>query len=145
MIAAEIAEAIGEPSLAKRHLLTAFQAWSAADAAPPGDVPALLALRVADLLRLEPQNPQGRAAHAQLLAAVGRLLEMALRTRVSAFLAGLGATAVLQSSTATGLMVAGLASIGLVGLVPALAVLLGAGVGTTLIVQVLSFPVAGFA
>ena len=74
-----------------------------------------------------------------------RLLEMALRTRVSAFLAGLGATAVLQSSTATGLMVAGLASIGLVGLVPALAVLLGAGVGTTLIVQVLSFPVAGFA
>lgn len=75
MIAAEIAEAIGEPSLAKRHLLTAFQAWSAADAAPPGDVPALLALRVADLLRLEPNSLQGRAARAQLLVAVGRLLD----------------------------------------------------------------------
>ncbi len=77
--------------------------------------------------------------------ALRRLLGGALRGRGAAFLAGLGVTAVLQSSTATGLMVAGFASLGLVGLVPALAVLLGAGVGTTLIVQVLSFHVAGLA
>ncbi len=74
-----------------------------------------------------------------------RLLGGALRGRLAAFAAGLGVTAVLQSSTATGLMVAGFAAAGLVGLVPALAVLLGAGVGTTLIVQVLSFHVAGVA
>ena len=74
-----------------------------------------------------------------------RLLGGALRTRLSAFAAGLAVTAVLQSSTATGLMLAGFASLGLVGLVPGLAALLGAAVGTTLIVQVLSFNVAGLA
>jgi len=66
----------------------------------------------------------------------------ALRNRGKAFLAGLGVTALLQSSTATGLMVSGFAAGGLVDLVPALAVMLGANVGTTLIVQLLSFDVA---
>jgi len=64
-----------------------------------------------------------------------------LHHRGSAFLAGLGVTALLQSSTATGLMVTGFAAEGLVALVPALAVMLGANVGTTLIVQFLSFDV----
>ena len=66
----------------------------------------------------------------------------ALRNRFRAFLAGMGVTAILQSSTATGLMVTGFAAGGLVDLVPALATMLGANVGTTLIVQVLSFNVA---
>jgi phosphate:Na+ symporter len=70
------------------------------------------------------------------------ILGHALKTRARAFLAGLGVTAILQSSTATGLMVAGFSAGGLVDLVPALAVMLGANVGTTLIVQVLSFDVA---
>ncbi len=70
------------------------------------------------------------------------VLAAALRTRLRAFLAGLGVTAVLQSSTATGLMVTGLAAGGGVELVPALAVMLGANVGTTLIVQVLSFDIS---
>src|SRR3954468_13747688 len=69
-------------------------------------------------------------------------LSQALRSRIKAFLAGIGVTALLQSSTATGLMVTGFAAGGLVELVPALAVMLGANVGTTLIVQVLSFNVA---
>lgn len=69
------------------------------------------------------------------------ILGSALRNRFRAFLAGVGVTAVLQSSTATGLMTAGFAAGGLVALVPALAVMLGANVGTTLIVQVLSFDV----
>src|SRR5882757_6628 len=71
------------------------------------------------------------------------VLASALKHRASAFLAGLGVTAALQSSTATGLMTTGLAAGGLVGLVPALAVMLGANVGSTLIVQVLSFDIAG--
>src|SRR5437660_4093294 len=70
-----------------------------------------------------------------------RFLGRALRGRCAAFLAGLGVTAVLQSSTATGLMVSGFAAGGLVDLVPALAVMLGANVGTTLIVQLLSFDI----
>jgi len=71
-----------------------------------------------------------------------RILGHALGSRFKAFLAGLGVTAVLQSSTATGLMATAFAAGGLVDLVPALAVVLGANVGTTLIVQVLSFDVS---
>ncbi len=70
-----------------------------------------------------------------------RFLSRALRSRISAFAAGLGVTAVLQSSTVTGLMVTGLAAGGMVDLVPALAVMLGANVGTTVIVQLFSFSV----
>ena len=73
------------------------------------------------------------------------LLGIALGNRGQAFLAGIGITAILQSSTATGLMVTGFAAGGLVDLVPALAVMLGANVGTTLIVQLLSFNVAEIA
>jgi phosphate:Na+ symporter len=71
-----------------------------------------------------------------------RVLGRALGDRFRALLAGLGITAVLQSSTATGLMAASFAAGGLVDLVPALAVMLGANIGTTLIVQVLSFNIA---
>jgi phosphate:Na+ symporter len=71
-----------------------------------------------------------------------RVLGSALGNRLAAFAAGVGVTAILQSSTATGLMVSGFAAGGAVALVPALAVMLGANVGTTLIVQALSFDVA---
>ena len=74
-----------------------------------------------------------------------RFLDKALRNRFTAFVAGLGLTALLQSSTATGLMTTSLAADGLVSLVPALAIMLGANVGTTLIVQVLSFNVSAVA
>src|ERR687890_752471 len=70
------------------------------------------------------------------------ILGVALRTRFQAFLAGVGVTTVLQSSTATALMVASFTAGGAVDIVPALAVMLGANVGTTLIVQVLSFDVS---
>jgi len=71
-----------------------------------------------------------------------RFLAKGLNSRFAAFGAGLALTALLQSSTATGLMVASFATDGSLALVPALAVMLGANVGTTLIVQVLSFNVA---
>ena len=71
-----------------------------------------------------------------------RILSYALSNRFKGFLAGLGVTSILQSSTATGLMVTAFAAGGLVDLLPALAVMLGANVGTTLIVQVLSFDVS---
>jgi phosphate:Na+ symporter len=78
-----------------------------------------------------------RAFGARLRSTLGH----ALQNRFKAFLVGAGVTAILQSSTATGLMITGFAAGGLVELVPALAVMLGANVGTTLIVQVLSFNV----
>jgi phosphate:Na+ symporter len=74
-----------------------------------------------------------------------RTLSKALGNRFSAFAAGLGLTALLQSSTATGLMTASLAADGVVSLMPALAIMLGANVGTTLIVQVLSFNISAIA
>jgi len=74
-----------------------------------------------------------------------RPLGKALGNRFTAFGAGLGLTALLQSSTAAGLMTASLCAEGVVGLVPALAIMLGANVGTTLIVQVLSFDISAAA
>lgn len=61
--------------------------------------------------------------------------------RVTAFLAGIGVTALLQSSTATCLMTASFASRGLVAAGPALAIMLGADVGTTLVAQLFSFDI----
>ncbi|CAM4401165.1 Na/Pi cotransporter [Bordetella tumbae] len=78
-------------------------------------------------------------------AALGAALGRALGTRLRAFSTGLGITAALQSSTATGLMITGFAAGGLVGLAPALAAMLGANVGTTLIVQLLSFDLTALA
>src|SRR5205823_5287963 len=65
--------------------------------------------------------------------------------RFSGILGGILVTALLQSSTATGLMTTSFAAGGLVALVPALAIMLGANVGTALIVQVLSFNVSAAA
>lgn len=62
-----------------------------------------------------------------------------LGNRWLALLAGLGITGLLQSSTATSLMAASFTASGTLGLAPALAVMLGANVGTTLVVQLLSF------
>jgi phosphate:Na+ symporter len=74
-----------------------------------------------------------------------RVLGTALRNRFLALLAGIGVTALLQSSTATGLLMTSFAARGLVELVPGLAVMLGANIGTTLIVQALSFDVSAIA
>jgi phosphate:Na+ symporter len=78
-------------------------------------------------------------------AELRQFLSKTLGNRFAAFGAGLGLTALLQSSTATGLMTASFAADGLVSLVPALAIMLGANVGTTLIVQAFSFNVAAAA
>jgi phosphate:Na+ symporter len=70
-----------------------------------------------------------------------RALSLYVRTPVSAFFAGIGLTGVLQSSTATALLLASFTSRGLIALSAALIMMLGANVGTTLVAQVLSFDV----
>ena len=72
-------------------------------------------------------------------ARIRHFLGSVFKSRFHAFTAGVGVTAILQSSTATALMLSSFSASGLVDLVPALAVMLGANVGTTLIVQLLSF------
>lgn len=72
-------------------------------------------------------------------ARIRRSLRAVLKTRFRAFLAGVGVTALLQSSTATALMLSSFSASGMIDLAPGLAVMLGANVGTTLIVQLLSF------
>ncbi|BBK41252.1 Na/Pi cotransporter [Allostella vacuolata] len=78
-----------------------------------------------------------RAFGADLRRTLGR----AMSSRPRAFASGLGVTALLQSSTATALMVASFAERGLVATAPALAVMLGADVGTALVAQILSVDV----
>jgi phosphate:Na+ symporter len=76
-----------------------------------------------------------RAYGGDLRRALGRSMDR----RFSAFGAGLGTTILLQSSTATALMAASFASKGLVTTAAALAIMLGADVGTSLVAQVYSF------
>jgi len=87
--------------------------------------------------------------HTGIVRAYGGNLRQALgiglNSRWKAFLAGMGITALLQSSTATALMTTSFIATGFMTLVPALAVTLGANVGTTLIVQLLTFNVAAAA
>ncbi len=72
-------------------------------------------------------------------------LGVGLGNRRRGLAAGLAVTALLQSSTATAFMVASFCAGGAVALVPGLAAMLGANVGTALIVQVLSFDVSALA
>lgn len=77
--------------------------------------------------------------------ALRRLLGHAARNRVLAFASGLGTAATLQSSAATALLTVAFATSGVLTTAPALAVMLGADVGSTLVVQALSFDIAWLA
>src|SRR5882757_8699942 len=72
-------------------------------------------------------------------ATLRRVIGVCSKNRFTAFAGGLGLTGLLQSSTATALLLASFAGRGLISLPIALAVMLGANVGTTLTSQVLSF------
>lgn len=66
------------------------------------------------------------------------VLAVGLRNRVSALIGGLAVTGMVQSSTATCLLVTSFVGSGLVGVAPALAVMLGADVGTAMMTVVFS-------
>lgn len=71
-------------------------------------------------------------------ASLRRVMARSLGNRFNAFCAGLAITGALQSSTATGMIASSFAARGLMGSVTGLAVMLGANVGSTLIVQAFS-------
>src|ERR687898_1993705 len=72
-------------------------------------------------------------------ATLRRAIAACSRNRFTAFLGGIAVTGLLQSSTATSLLVSSFAGRGLIPLSIAFAIMLGADVGTTIAAQVLSF------
>ena len=72
------------------------------------------------------------------------LLQQATRNAVMACLLGLCVATALQSSTATALILVSFVARGLMSLSPALAVMLGADFGSTLVVQFLSYDLRAF-
>lgn len=71
-------------------------------------------------------------------AGLRRVLSKSVSNRASSFLAGLGVTSLVQSSSATALIACSFVSQNLIGLAPALAIMLGADVGSALMAQVFS-------
>jgi phosphate:Na+ symporter len=74
-------------------------------------------------------------------AGLRRAIAVYARTHLGAFFAGVGVTGVLQSSTATTLLLASFAARGLIALPLALAVILGADVGSAVVAQAFSLDV----
>jgi phosphate:Na+ symporter len=70
-----------------------------------------------------------------------RLMAACGRSRIASFLSGLLVTGVVQSATATALVISSFAARGLVALPVALAMMFGADVGSTLVAQVFAFDV----
>ena len=70
-----------------------------------------------------------------------RLLAASTRNRLTAWLTGLGVTALLQSATATATLTTSFAGRELIAVAPALAVMLGADVGSSLVAQVFTLNV----
>ncbi|HBY98661.1 MAG TPA: hypothetical protein DEP84_32730, partial [Chloroflexi bacterium] len=82
-----------------------------------------------------------KAAGSQLRRWLGTLTN----NRLTALATGAVVTAVIQSSSATTVMLVGLASAGLMSLSQTLGVILGADIGTTLTVQLLAFKIQDYA
>lgn len=73
------------------------------------------------------------------------ILEHATKNRVVAVIVGIGVTMVIQSSSATDMMVIGFVSSGLMTLAQAVGVIMGANIGTTITAQITAFNLATFA
>ncbi|PWC11037.1 Na/Pi cotransporter family protein [Brenneria corticis] len=72
-------------------------------------------------------------------ASLRRILSDSVDKKPWAFVAGIGVTALVQSSNATALLTTSFVSQRLVALAPALVIILGADVGTALMVRILTF------
>lgn len=70
---------------------------------------------------------------------IQQILHAGTKSRIRAFFSGLGVTALLQSSTATALLLTSFARKKLIPLAASLAVIIGADISTTLVAQILSF------
>lgn len=91
-------------------------------------------------LQLAGEGLQGVAG-----ARLRSLLGSVTRNRLLGVGAGAAITAILQSSSATTVMLVGFTSAGILTLHQTIAIILGADVGTTLTVQLLAFPILDYA
>ena len=74
-----------------------------------------------------------------------QVLEKLTTNRVAAFLVGISVTAIVQSSSATTVMVVGFVNAGLMNLMQAIGVVLGANIGTTVTAQMIAFKIHHYA
>lgn len=84
-------------------------------------------------------NLMGQALERRAGAGLRTLLRKLTTNKIAGFLTGLGVTAVIQSSSATTVMVVGFVNSGLMSLTQAINVIMGANVGTTVTSWILSF------
>ena len=73
-----------------------------------------------------------------------KILSMLTKNPVLGVLAGALTTAVLQSSSATTVMVIGFVSAGLMTLPQAVSIILGANIGTTMTAQIIAFKISDY-
>ena len=85
-------------------------------------------------------NGLGRAAGDKLR----EILEKVTSNKVMAVLVGVLVTVLIQSSSATDMMVIGFVNSGLMGLTQAIAVIMGANIGTTVTAQITAFNLAAW-
>jgi len=74
-----------------------------------------------------------------------RILEMLTKTTIGGVLVGAGVTAIIQSSSATTVMLIGFVQAGLLTLRQSIGVILGANIGTTITAQIIAFKIHKFA
>lgn len=74
-----------------------------------------------------------------------RVLEMLTNKRLKAIAVGAGVTAIIQSSSATTVMVVGFVNAGLMTLLQATGVIMGANIGTTITAQLIAFKLSDIA
>ena len=67
-----------------------------------------------------------------------KILEKLTKNKMTGFLTGLGVTAVIQSSSATTVMVVGFVNSGIMSLKQSIGVIMGANIGTTVTAWILS-------
>lgn len=74
-----------------------------------------------------------------------KILSALTANRIVGTLVGLAVTAIIQSSSATTVMVVGFVNAGLMSLVQSIGVILGANIGTTVTAQIIAFKITKFA
>ncbi len=74
-----------------------------------------------------------------------RILAALTNNRIIGTLVGIGVTALIQSSSATTVMVVGFVNAGMMSLVQSIGVVLGANIGTTITAQLIAFKITHFA
>ncbi|MDO3379941.1 Na/Pi cotransporter family protein [Geoalkalibacter halelectricus] len=74
-----------------------------------------------------------------------KILAALTNNRFMGTLVGIGVTTIIQSSSATTVMVVGFVNAGLMNLTQAIGVVLGANIGTTVTAQIIAFPITKYA